>query len=626
MEKQFVGILSNRATVHVDACTPEILAQYTYKIRNMEPPRCGNCIFFEPTPTAPGCWGKPRNDLPLTQAGLPPVANAFSPSCSEFQLADEHTDAFSYTYQGDRVHIDCGDTEKLFRLFPHVKWVDIRSMKRHGYPLTFQWDLREYQKGGTADILRRSLLGFGSIMQAPTGAGKTVMMSWLTSALRYNTLILVDEGSLAEQWEKEIRDSTNIDQIEAETGETILGVYGRSKKKKDKHRLFPITIAMYQSLSASKEYFESNEELRNYFGVTISDECHGNAAPTFSAVTRYFAPKVRVGVSATPTRPDLKHQLTHDLIGPVKVKVPVRQSCYVYAMQTGFNVPNSINRYQEMQQMVASSADRNDLILSWLKYDVDNGRRPLVFTLLTDHADYLSNRFEQMYSAEGRRFRSYSVTGKIKKSEDRRALYSHLKLGGSVSLDDDSMDCPYCAGTGAVAPKNCISCTSYTNCTEMMVRRLDISTRKVLGVRGPIVTPNLKKCRKHTPVPRGPLGRGVCQMCDGLGIRPTGADALFLTKIGIKGLNIPIVDCVYLAMPQASVENTGQMVGRGLRFLVGKPNSIVRDFLDKGWGGIYGSYKKRSSYYLLDDPGLDKVPYPIRNIPADFEMSRFVYP
>ena len=143
--------------------------------------------------------------------------------------------------------------------------------------------LKPFQQDAVNDVLAKP---FGTL-QAPTGSGKTVMALALIAARKQPALIVVHMKELLHQW---------IERIETFTGipKTEIGIIGGGKMQIGNK----ITVALVQSLcKCADDVFE-------YIGFLIVDECHRCPSKTFLDVVTAFDCKYMLGLSATPWRRD----------------------------------------------------------------------------------------------------------------------------------------------------------------------------------------------------------------------------------------------------------------------------------------------------------------------------------
>jgi len=76
-------------------------------------------------------------------------------------------------------------------------------------------------------------------------------------------------------------------------------------------------------------------------------------------------------------------------------------------------------------------------------------------------------------------------------------------------------------------------------------------------------------------------------------VREGKVQILFAGKVLNQLVNLPVIDCLHYVTPASSVKETKQAYGRARRWLKGKKNPIIRDYVDEGGGQLDGAYKNR---------------------------------
>ncbi len=182
-------------------------------------------------------------------------------------------------------------------------------MKRHESPLSSStvgkrpFKLRPYQKAAVQAVLTRyRQQQRRMLLYLPTGAGKTVIATFLIKALRSeerfrNVLFVAHRREILDQTARTLRQhlpdlTLQIEQAER-TGEGTAD----------------ITIASVQSLVRRMDRFDPRA-----FDLVICDECHRALAPSWEEVIRHFATQagkstLLLGMTATPRRSDGKSAL-----------------------------------------------------------------------------------------------------------------------------------------------------------------------------------------------------------------------------------------------------------------------------------------------------------------------------
>lgn len=148
---------------------------------------------------------------------------------------------------------------------------------------TFAGILKGYQQQAIMDILGRD---FG-VLQAPTGSGKTIMALAIIARRRQPTLIIVHNKELLNQWVERIGKFLGIPEAE-------IGIIGNGKRQVGEK----ITVGIVNSV------YPVAEELKEYIGNLVIDECHRCPSRTFIDAVIAFDCKYMLGLSATPYRRD----------------------------------------------------------------------------------------------------------------------------------------------------------------------------------------------------------------------------------------------------------------------------------------------------------------------------------
>lgn len=128
-----------------------------------------------------------------------------------------------------------------------------------------------------------------SLIQLPTGKGKSILALHIAQRLKQKTLILVHKDDLVVGWMKD---------IELCFGKEIdTGLIKAKSRKVGRH----ITIATVQTLSRMSE--DELDKFINEFGFVVQDECHHVGLNIFNIIDK-FNSKYKLGLSATPKRSD----------------------------------------------------------------------------------------------------------------------------------------------------------------------------------------------------------------------------------------------------------------------------------------------------------------------------------
>lgn len=159
-----------------------------------------------------------------------------------------------------------------------------------------EFDLRNYQQTWVEQFEQRR----AGVFVGPSGSGKTIAAIGTMEAVGGETLIIVPSRELAQQWEEELLEKTNL-------GTSQIGQYHGGEKN-----IRPVTIATYDTAAMSRHRELFNERA---WGLIIADECHHAVASTWKRF-REIQSTARLGLSATPVRESGDAKEIYTLIGP----------------------------------------------------------------------------------------------------------------------------------------------------------------------------------------------------------------------------------------------------------------------------------------------------------------------
>ena len=222
------------------------------------------------------------------------------------------------------------------------------------------------------------------------GRGKTVIALAVIAHLQVPALIVVDNTQLLSQWRKEIKKFLGMQ-------DEYIGLLGDGSFDWKK----PVVLATYQTLAQKSASFP--QEIRRWFGVTIWDEAHHVAAPTFSRSVDMFYGR-RYGLTATPDRIDGMNVVYEMHLGPVLYKnLTQNLKPEIYFVWTGMKVdpkdmqvrPLVCDKNGELHLgKLAGYFGRWDVRLQFILNEVrkatNAGRKPLV---LSNSVDELINLY-----------------------------------------------------------------------------------------------------------------------------------------------------------------------------------------------------------------------------------------
>ncbi|MCU7836138.1 MAG: DEAD/DEAH box helicase family protein [gamma proteobacterium symbiont of Taylorina sp.] len=277
---------------------------------------------------------------------------------------------YVYTYEQNEsgIVVPVGYLDELLKLFPNCTIEDKRTICPASIP-SMNITLRDYQER----IFGKAIQCDQGIMQADTGAGKTILGLSVIQHRQQRTLILTHSKNLQQQWFDEIKNLMGID----------AGIIGGGKwEEKD------ITIGMLQTLA------KNPDKLLDY-GLVLGDEIHHIAAQSFYKVINKLSCKYRYGLTATPHRNDGLHVLINRCIGPIIDKTTLEEvqaaggvlPVTIANVRTGFSYhPDSWN---DFLKLITNDNARNELIIS-LARKASYSMPTLIMVDRIEHAEKLS--------------------------------------------------------------------------------------------------------------------------------------------------------------------------------------------------------------------------------------------
>lgn len=311
------------------------------------------------------------------------------------------------------------DIFKLLSQHGKVEIIDRRrTLSRPS--LEFKGDLHSYQQQAVEGMLSKD---FG-VLEAGTGAGKTVMALALIAARKQPTLILIHTKELLHQWQERIKTFLGID----------AGLIGDGR-----FDIQPITVAIVNS--ARKHL----DELPKAFGHLVVDECHRVPSTLFTETTAAFATKYMTGLSATPYRRDGLGKLIGWYLGSHRVKVGMSVlhdsgailHPKIIRRETAFRYAYA-DDYQKLISALVKDNKRNALVVEDIRKQAAKGGLSLVVSDRVKHLEELAERSGTEHCL---------LTGKTS-AKKRKEIVEALADGktkvlfSTLSLIGEGFDCP----------------------------------------------------------------------------------------------------------------------------------------------------------------------------------------
>lgn len=147
--------------------------------------------------------------------------------------------------------------------------------------------------------------GRRGLVVLPTGAGKSLVAHLAIAAAARHTLIVVPTIDLMLQWH---------DGLRGDFGLAKVGLLGGGS-----HEIEPVTVTTYDSFHIHAE------RIGNRFGLVVYDEVHHLPGPSYILATDHLLAPFRLGLTATPERPDHRHLLLDRAVGPTVYRREIRE-------------------------------------------------------------------------------------------------------------------------------------------------------------------------------------------------------------------------------------------------------------------------------------------------------------
>ncbi len=281
-------------------------------------------------------------------------------------------------------------------LAQHDVKITISDKTNHGRSIkvTFRGDLREEQQKAMEAFAEHNI----GTLSATTAFGKTVFAIGMIAKRKVNTLILVHNKALHEQWKERLETFLKIDEAieEPETKQ------GRKKKSSTIGCLYAgkntlhgiIDIALIQSCLNDGE---AKPFVKDY-GMVIVDECHHVSSVSFEQVLRQVTATYVYGLTATPIRKDGHQPIIFMQCGKIRFASDAKNQMenqsfkrlLIPRFTTFRNITSDSKTYVQITQDLSEDKVRNEFIIADVKTAIQNGRTPLVLTTRTAHVRVLA--------------------------------------------------------------------------------------------------------------------------------------------------------------------------------------------------------------------------------------------
>lgn len=186
------------------------------------------------------------------------------------------------------------------------------------------------------------------VVVLPTGAGKSYLATLAIEKKQRSTLLVVPTIDLMNQWYDTLKATFDIE----------IGLIGAGY-----YEIKDITVITYDSA------YIHMENIGNYFGLIIFDECHHLPGETYSLASSFCLAPFRLGLTATPERADGQHYLLNELIGKTVYRKEITELSGKYladyeTMKLYVELtPQQIEEYRKERQIYLNFLKKHKIIM-----------------------------------------------------------------------------------------------------------------------------------------------------------------------------------------------------------------------------------------------------------------------
>ena len=295
----------------------------------------------------------------------------------------------------------------------------------------FTLDTKRHQPEAVQAILNR-LKGdcAGGLLSLHTGAGKTVIATYLIAQMRLKTLILVHKTFLVNQWQERLQTfipGVRIGRIQGQTCDVDCDV----------------CIATIQSV-AQKNYGDAFDD----FGLLFIDECHVICTRVFSKALEKAQMRYMIGLSATVNRKDKLERVIQYHLGNVIFAAERKHmtACVHLVYSDVSNVREIVNRKTQKVDRVAmvtelvQDAKRTALITDEIVRYAKSGRKLLVLSERRQHLNDIQEMLAIRYITDSGMYIGGMSQAQLDESAERQIILGSYSMA-STGLDIKDMSC-----------------------------------------------------------------------------------------------------------------------------------------------------------------------------------------
>jgi len=243
---------------------------------------------------------------------------------------------------------------------------------------------REHQVEAAPQFLEHLQKNLYGVLKAGCGCGKSAVNTWVAGHLQKKTLILVDQGNLAGQWQEAFKMVWNKDAA-------IL--------KSEKDLAADVVISTFQFLNRNVEILKKMKDL---FGCCVCDEMQISAATTYKKVLMSLNNRYRIGTTATLMKKGFSNEVLTDLIADISVEMKDSNTMIpeIHFLSTDVAwCSNNPDDFSKILTELSQNDRRNEFIIELIKKEVLRGRRVLFVGARIESLTYLHAKVSEFCAA-----------------------------------------------------------------------------------------------------------------------------------------------------------------------------------------------------------------------------------
>lgn len=289
-------------------------------------------------------------------------------------------------------------------------------------PFEFQATLKSIQETPFKQAMKKLRKKGSTLMQLPTGYGKTVLACACMCELKCVTLILYTLSTLLDSWKSSVDNFTNA-------GESVWIV----------NKKMPANVSVIISTPGKAHHIP--DWMVKYIKFVVIDEAHMFCTEKRAQSIMRFCPDHVLALSATPKKTNGLDKFLTMLVGPNWVQKDEAHSLKykVYGLYSNIELQqdytkNGTRDWNALQDRISNSEEIHEYAYQIIKRCIDNDRKVLVISWRKDLTTNIHNYCE----IQGINISNYS--GKVNKYKNADCLVATLSKAGT-GFDEKGGSC-----------------------------------------------------------------------------------------------------------------------------------------------------------------------------------------